>query len=60
MTKRTMSTKLKAIRAGHRGALTKLLKRVDDELISAQNVAEITSIKEMIHPQRESDTGLER
>ena len=55
-----MSTKLKAIRAGHRGALTKLLKRVDDELISAQNVAEITSIKKMIQTKEKVISDLER
>lgn len=46
-----MSSKLKAIRAGHRGAVTKLLKRVSgnvEELLKEYDVNEIISIREMI------------
>ena len=46
-----MSSKLKAIRAGHRGAVTKLLKRVDgtsQELLQEHDVRELLSIREII------------
>ena len=46
-----MSSKLKAIRAGHRGAVTKLLKRVDgtsQELLQEHDVSELLSIREII------------
>ncbi|CAC5388766.1 unnamed protein product [Mytilus coruscus] len=44
VTKRTMSSKFKAIRAGHRGAVTNLIKRVSgnfEELLQEYNVNEL-------------------
>lgn len=46
-----MSTKLKATRAGHRGVLTKLLKRVEadsEELVQSYSMNELSSIRGMI------------